>query len=287
MTSFLNAAQIVRLSRAARQGLAIEVLATTPSTNADLRTRVAGLSEPLLLAAETQTAGRGRAGRRWHSAPGDSLCFSLGWRFSGPVARLSGLSLAVGVAVADALQAGGWAVQLKWPNDLLLDGAKLGGILIETVNAAPAVDAGTVRPLWAVIGIGLNLRPNAGRDAALDQPAASLYPLLAADAAVSAADAAPDHDALLAALADALSAALPVFDRDGLTPFVARWQALHAHQDCPVTLTENGQLLQAGIARGIDDSGRLLLDTDEGRIAIIAGDISLRRTDGALHAAAG
>ncbi len=284
MTSFLNAAQIVRLSRAARQGLAIEVLATTPSTNADLRTRVAGLSEPLLLAAETQTAGRGRAGRRWHSAPGDSLCFSLGWRFSGPAARLSGLSLAVGVAVADALQAGGWAVQLKWPNDLLLDGAKLGGILIETVTTAPAVDAGTVRPLWAVIGIGLNLRPNAGRDAALDQPAASLYPSLPH---LLAADAAPDHNALLAALADALSAALTIFDRDGLTPFVARWQALHAHQDCPVTLTENGQLLQAGIARGIDDSGRLLLDTDEGRIGIIAGDVSLRRTDGALHAAAG
>lgn len=282
MTLPLNAGLIAESSFAARQGMTIDVMASTPSTNTELRARVARLSGPMLLAAEVQTAGRGRAGRRWHSAPGDSLCFSLAWPFKGPVARLSGLSLMVGVATAETLRALGWPVQLKWPNDLLLDGGKLGGILIETAQRP------TVPALWAVIGIGLNVRPNPERDLALSQAAAVLHPSSAHDDD----DAMTDRNHLLAKLADALSAALTVFDRDGLSPFIGRWQALHLHQDQSVRILEQDIVLHEGVTRGIDDSGRLLLDTATGRVAISAGDVSLRPvsdafSDGGAHAAAG
>lgn len=283
MTISLNAAQIASLSVAARQGLVVEVLASTASTNAALRARAATLEGPLLLAAETQTAGRGRAGRSWHAAPADSLCFSLAWNFPGSVARVAGLSLAVGVAVAEALNALGWRVQLKWPNDVLLDGAKLGGILIETASRSsqePRVSKIGQGP-WAVIGIGLNVRANALRDASIGHPVASL---------VSLEDVSPDRNLLLAKIADSLSTALAAFDRDGLSAFIARWLALHAYQGRVVRLTEGATLLHEGIAHGIDDSGRLLLDTDQGRVAVAAGDVSLRLAGdqhlrGALHAA--
>ena len=278
----LNADTIAERSLAASQGMRIEVIASIPSTNTALRARTAVLSGPTLLAAEMQTAGRGRAGRSWHSAPGDSLSFSLAWPCQAPLIRLSGLSLAVGVAVADTLRALGWPVQLKWPNDVLLDDRKLGGILIETAQHSAA----TSYSLWAVIGVGLNVRPNRERDSVLGYPAAVLQPSSTPDDA----HAATDCNELLARLADGLNTALTNFDREGLSPFVGRWQALHAYQDHAVRIIEQGNVLQEGTARGIDDSGRLLLDTTAGRIAITAGDVSLRAADiplsyGDVHAA--
>ena len=286
MVSLLSE-RIAGASLAVRQGLAVEVLASTPSTNAELRARVANLQSPLLLVTDIQTAGRGRAGRSWRSAPGDSLCFSLAWRFQGTLARLSGLSLAVGVAVAEALRAQGWPVQLKWPNDLLLEGAKLGGILIET--AARASDDG----VWAVIGVGLNVHANAERDAVLGDAVTALSEVARENVAGAAHNEIDhiDRNLLLASIADTLSVAMHAFDQHGLQPFVPRWHGLHEHQNCAVMLIENGQLLHEGVARGIDDQGCLLLDTAAGRVAITAGDVSLRRGQnsnhsGALHAAA-
>ncbi len=255
--------------------LAIEVVAETASTNADLRERAAGLQAPLLLVAERQTAGRGRAGRSWLAEPGDSLCFSLAWRCAGPLQRLSGLSLAVGVALAEALRSDGGPgtpVMLKWPNDLLVDGAKLGGILIETAGAAGV--AGAVGPkareaaaeLWVVIGVGLNVRAHPTRDAAIDQPVAALY----------AAGSAIDRNTLLAQLASSLAHALTDFDCDGLAPFIARWDALHAHAGQAVSIVEQGRTLHQGIALGIDRSGCLQLDTGAGIVSVAAGDVSLR-----------
>lgn len=245
-----------------------EVVASTGSTNADLRARLPGLTQPVLLAAEQQTAGRGRAGRHWLDAPGASLSFSLAWRFGGELAQLSGLSLAVGVLIAETLRTGGWQAGLKWPNDLLLDGRKLGGVLIETVSARPGI--------WAIIGVGLNVHPHTGRDAAVGTETASL------------ATEALDRNALLATIADALADGLPLFDVQGLTPFVPRWKALHAYAGEAVDLIERGRLLQQGIARGIDEMGCLLLDTRAGRIAVLAGDISLRKqqASGPSHALA-
>lgn len=261
----LDATLIASLSAAASRGLLIEVVGTTGSTNADLRARLENLSQPVLLAAEQQTAGRGRAGRSWQSAGEQSLCFSLAWSFALPLTKLSGLPLVVGVVLAETLAGRGWPVQLKWPNDLLKDGAKLGGILIETATARNENDKKD--KVWAVIGVGLNIHKNAKLSAAVGNEIAAL------DVA------AVDRNALLAALADALAVALPEFERDALKPFAARWQSLHAHADLPVMILEAGQLLHQGIARGIDESGRLLLETADsqpGCIAISAGDVSLR-----------
>lgn len=250
----MDAQRIASLSSA---GVAVEVVAETGSTNADLLARAATLSAPLLLIAEHQTAGRGRAGRSWLSAPGHSLTFSLAWRFEGGLPALTGLPLAVGTALAETLGRLGQPVQLKWPNDLLKDGDKLAGILVETQAAA----AGT----WAIVGIGLNLALPDELEERIGRPAAAV-PWLAR----------MDRDALMAAVLDGLAQALREFAAKGFAAFSARWNLLHAYQGQPVTIIDRGEVLHEGLAAGVDDGGRLLLDTEQGRIAIVAGDVSLR-----------
>ena len=251
----MNAAAIAALARAA---VDIEVVAETGSTNADLMARAPQLARPTLLIAEHQSAGRGRAGRSWLSAPGDSLTFSLAWKFAASPQGLLGLPLAVGVALAEALAALEVPVQLKWPNDLLKDGGKLAGILIETQGAP---NGGT----WTVIGVGLNLLEPALLEARIGRSVATA-PWLAR----------MDRDVLMAALVDALAAAMDQFGQAGFGAFRARWDALHAWQGRPVAVIDNGVTLQRGLAAGVDDSGRLLLDTGAGRVAVLAGDVSLR-----------
>ena len=251
----MNAERIAALSHA---GVLVEVVPETGSTNADLLARAARLTEPVLLVAEHQSAGRGRAGRSWLSSSENSLTFSLAWKFDGGLQQLSGLPLAVGVALGDALGRLGVQVQLKWPNDVLKDGDKLAGILIET-QSLPA--GGT----WAVIGIGLNLIMPDEVEALLGRSAAGA-PWLAR----------MERDVLVAALLDALADALRLFARQGFAAFSARWNLRHAWQGREVRILDNGQLLQQGLAAGVDDAGRLLLDTAEGRTAVLAGDVSLR-----------
>jgi len=251
----MNAAAIAALSRA---GVAVEVVAQTGSTNADLLARASTLAAPLLLIAEHQSAGRGRAGRTWLSSPEGSLTFSLAWRFDGGPQALLGLPLAVGVALADTLGTLGQQVQLKWPNDVLKDGDKLAGILIET-QSAPG--GGT----WTVIGIGLNLLMPDEMEAQLGRSAAGM-PWLAR----------MDRDALMAALLDGLADCLREFTARGFAAFSARWNLRHAWQGETVVLLDGGVVRHEGRAAGVDDSGRLLLDTDDGRITVMAGDVSLR-----------
>ncbi len=251
----MNAAAIAAQSAAA---VDVEVVAQTGSTNADLMARAARLARPTLLVAEHQSAGRGRAGRSWLSAAGDSLTFSLAWKFDGAPQRLLGLPLAVGVALAEALAARDVPVQLKWPNDLLKDGSKLAGILIETQGAA---GGGT----WAVIGIGLNLLMPDQLEERIGRAVAGA-PWLAR----------MDRDTLMAALLDALAGALEEFDRAGFAAFRTRWNALHAWRGQAVAIVDHGVVVQHGVAAGVDDSGRLLLDTAGGRVAVLAGDVSLR-----------
>ena len=251
----MNALEIAARSSA---NVAVEVVEETGSTNADLLARAASLEAPLLLVARNQTAGRGRAGRSWLSSSEGSLTFSLAWRFEGGVNRLAGLPLAVGVALAETLGRLGVQVGLKWPNDVLRDGDKLAGILIET-QAAPTGG------VWAVIGIGLNLLMPDEAEALLGRSIASL-PWLAR----------MDRNELLAALLDGLADALREFERAGFAAFAARWNLRHAWQGETVTILDRGAVLHEGAAAGVDDAGRLLLDTVEGRIAIMAGDVSLR-----------
>jgi len=210
---------------------------------------------------EWQSAGRGRRGRGWQALPGGGLLFSVLWRFSRPVGALSGLSLAVGVALAEGLQKQGMdAVQLKWPNDLLWQGRKLGGILIE-------LEGDMLGPGNAVIGVGLNVRlPDALR-ARIDQPTADVFEALGAC----------DRNALLLSLLDALDVELTAFEQSGFAPARSRWEALHAWQNQPVrVLLGNGET-QEGVLRGIDAQGALRVD-DGGVIHTLhSGEVSVRR----------
>lgn len=254
MNEAISAEGIAALCPPAARKVAVKVVDETGSTNADLMAALPSLQAPQLLLARHQTAGRGRAGRSWLSEPGKSLTFSLAWKFALPLPGLLGLPLAVGVALAEALDAG---VQLKWPNDLLLGGRKLAGILIESARA----EQGS----WAVIGIGINLALDDAAAERIGRPLASLPQL-----------AATDRNLLMATLLGKLAETLDEFDRAGLAPFIQRWNDLHAYRNQPVRILDNGAVLHEGQAAGIDASGRLLLDTAEGRVAVMAGDISLR-----------
>jgi BirA family biotin operon repressor/biotin-[acetyl-CoA-carboxylase] ligase len=242
------------------EAVVVEVVEETGSTNADLLARVdtLALAGATLRIAVQQTAGRGRAGRSWLSAPGSTLMFSLAWPFAGPLPRLTGLPLAVGVALAETLAALDVPVTVKWPNDLIKDGSKLAGILVETRIAAD----GTV---WAVIGAGINLLMPDQLEQAIGRDVASA-PWLAQ----------MDRNRLMGALLDRLAAVLAEFDGAGFAPFSARWNRLHAHQDQVVTIHDQGQVIHEGRAAGVDEQGRLLLDTAQGRVAILSGDVSLR-----------
>jgi BirA family biotin operon repressor/biotin-[acetyl-CoA-carboxylase] ligase len=250
----VNGAAIARLCGDA---FAVEVVAETGSTNADLLARAAQLPRNTVLIAERQSAGRGRAGRSWLSGDA-SLTFSLAWKFNRPLHALAGLPLAVGVALAETLDRLGVKVQLKWPNDLLKDGAKLAGVLIETQGAPGGA-------VWAVIGIGVNLLLPDELEARIDRPAASA-PWLAA----------MERDALMGELLSGLAGVLAQFEQGGFAAFSARWNRLHAYQGSAVAILDRGVTIEEGIAAGVDDSGALLLDRANGRIAVHAGDVSLR-----------
>ena len=233
-------------------GFAVEVLCEVASTNSELMQRVrGGRTVPTLLVAEQQTAGRGRLGRDWHSASGDSLTFSLGLPLA--PADWSGLSLAVGVSLAESLHP---QVQLKWPNDLWLDDRKLGGILIETASTGQTTDA----PRHAVIGIGINIAPRAATG--LATAPACLQELL------------PGIDPALALLriAAALVLAVKVFERDGFARFQARFQARDALRERRIVLSDGS----AGTAHGVAENGALLVHTAGGMIAVTSSEVSVR-----------
>jgi BirA family biotin operon repressor/biotin-[acetyl-CoA-carboxylase] ligase len=259
-------------------GLAIEVLPSVGSTNDHLlepvRTRderrldaAAGAPrrttdlQPRLLVAERQTAGRGRRGRRWHSAPGASLTFSLALPLQ--PRSWSGLSLAVGVALADALDPADGAaprIGLKWPNDLWLReapgrGRKLGGILIET---APV---GTQR--LAVIGIGLNVSLQAPQPD-LDSGFACLQEL----------DSTLDAPAALWRVAAPLLRALRCFERHGLAPFRPAYARRDLLDGQPVTTTDPAA--PEGMAAGIDDDGALCVRVGAALRRVVGGEVSVR-----------
>lgn len=261
MDTSLSESRIAALRRASAQQVAIEVVAETGSTNADLLARTDGLAAPTLLVAQSQTAGRGRAGRSWHSMPGGALTFSLAWRFAQPVQALLGLPLAVGVALAEALVLFDIHVGLKWPNDVLKDGKKLAGVLLETAAVPASRQGGT----WAVIGIGLNLTVPDRLEAQIGHAVADA-PWLAR----------LDRNLLQAELLNALTDAMVQFESSGFAAFVARWNDLHAFAGQAVVILDRGRVVQQGIAVGVDEIGRLLLESAAGRIAVVAGDVSLR-----------
>lgn len=273
MNVSLSTDAIVAWAGAAAHDVAIEVIDETASTNADLLARIGQLRQPTLLAAGSQTAGRGRAGRAWLSGAGDSLTFSLAWPLRRPMRELAGLPLAVGVALAEALAVLQVPVRLKWPNDMLLDDAKLAGILIET-----AVEKNGDQQVWAVIGVGMNLALPPALAHQLGRAAAALPQPVA-----------QDGNRVLGRLLDGLADALRQFDREGFAAFMARWNNLHAWAGQTVQIVDQGRVEQEGVAAGVDAQGCLLLQTDRGVVSVLAGDVSLRmKDDGSVkHAVAG
>lgn len=257
----LSAGAIAARCATSATHVAIEVVAETGSTNADLLARIDTLDGPLLRIAGNQTAGRGRAGRSWLSTPGAALMFSLAWRFKGPLHRMSGLPMAVGVALAETIASLGVPVQIKWPNDLLRDGKKLAGILVETQAARKDGDGA----VWAVVGVGINLLMPDELEEQIGR-AVSAAPWLAQ----------MDRNELMAAVLSRLAAVLAEFDDTGFAPFAERWNRLHAWQGRDVVILDHGKVLQQGRAAGVDAIGRLMLDTAHGPVEVLSGDVSLR-----------
>jgi len=245
------------LSPARRVELAtIHIAASTPSTQADALAASAPAQGCALFLAEHQSAGQGRQGRNWISAPAEaSLAMSLARRFTRSMAQMSGLSLVAGIAVAEALACEG--VGLKWPNDLVAGGRKLGGILVN-LRAAPEGHCD------AVIGIGVNLQLPDG--AGIDQPWTDL-----------ARCGAPPRtrNELVAALLECLLPALADFDAQGLAPFLERWQRLDALSGREVRVLD-GDRVHEGRLDGITPSGALRLRAGGEECIFHSGEVSLR-----------
>lgn len=241
----------------------VDSLAECESTSTLLLKRAAqGAPAGSVIVADRQTAGRGSRGRNWLATPGSSLTFSVLWRFDGGMERLAGLSLAVGVAVVHALDYFGAAgILLKWPNDILHDDAKLGGILVELQSDQDGA--------LAVIGIGLNLRlpESPGECAGFALPPAAL------DAIIIPL---PERHALFAQLLIELAHVFDRFTQGGFAVLRDQWQARNAWQDRPVQVLRDGRMEKAGVCRGADVDGALLLQTAAGIERCLSGDLSLR-----------
>lgn len=252
-----------RLADAGERGFSVSVHQEVASTNSLLLAQAQqGLAHKSVATAEWQSGGRGRRGRTWLSPPGGGLTFSLLWRFGRPLTALSGLSLAIGVALMRVLHGIGITrAGLKWPNDILVDERKLAGILIETHG--DMLSAAT-----AVIGIGINVR------AAPDL-------VDAGNSAVAIAEEigdCPDRNDLLLKLLAELDAVLSDFDRHGFAPFRDEWQACHAWQGRPVRVL--GATPFEGVALGVDETGILLVETPAGVVGVHSGEVSLRSGSG-------
>lgn len=245
----------------------LEILDTVESTNSLLLQRSsikknAGELSIAVLATELQTGGRGRRGREWHSGLGDGLTFSLVWRFQQGANLLSGLSLAVGVAIARVLRSSGVEnAALKWPNDVLIDGRKIAGILIE-------LQGDMLGPTTAVIGIGINLKLSDSVKDRIDQSATDLY---------SVNGKTPDRNHLMAALLLELTRVLKDFECHGFAPFREEWVRYHAFENQSVQLQMPDGSLQEGLVRGVGEDGSLILSTPLGDRIYNGGEISLRK----------
>lgn len=246
----------------AMQGFTVEVVPTIGSTNAELMRRARSGPQgqaPTLLVAAEQTAGRGRMGKTWLSQPGHSLAFSLLLPLK--PAHWAGLSLAVGVAVAEALAAVlppplGERLRLKWPNDLWLEGAKLAGILVETAHVGSGA--------WVVVGVGINIQPP------VPDPTVAWTGVEPTGLGVHAAG--QDSAAVLRVVAPALLRDLLAFEALGFSAFAQRFAQRDALRDKALALSD-GTL---GTGCGVDEQGALLVLTAKGMQTVHSAEVSVR-----------
>jgi len=236
----------------------LQIHAELDSTNRHLMEGTQAYPHGSVCLAERQTAGRGRRGRRWISPFGSNLYLSMLWRFDKGAAALSGLSLALGVAAVEALESvGAGGARLKWPNDILWQGRKMGGILVEVSGESEG-------PCSAVVGVGLNVRMPHGAEEEIGQPWAEVAEIGAVG-----------RNRLAGALISALARNLHQFEHEGLGRFVDAWSEYHAHRGEAVRLLLPDRTVE-GRALGIDESGALLLDVGGDVRRYASGEISLR-----------
>lgn len=243
----------------------LEILYRVDSTNGYLMERAAGgLEGPYLCLAESQSAGRGRRGRKWSSPFGRNLYLSLLWRFEFGAGALPALSLAAGAAVAEALEGMGVdGIGIKWPNDLYHGGRKLGGLLIELAGESSG-------PWDAVIGVGVNIdmRDLSGLD--IGQPWTDLRTALGRR---------PGRNLVTIAVVDALLRALPLFEREGFAPFRQSFLRFDVTRGREVELHYGAEPIKRGRSLGVGEDGALLLQGDGGVSQVTSGEISLRLSD--------
>jgi BirA family biotin operon repressor/biotin-[acetyl-CoA-carboxylase] ligase len=237
----------------------IEVLNVIGSTNQYLKDKSVDLKNGHTCLAEAQTAGRGRHGRKWVSPYAASLYLSMHWSFAGGYSVLGGLSLAVGVAIVEALnQCGVKGIQLKWPNDIYAQGKKLAGVLIE-------VEGQIGSGCQAIIGVGLNVTLPKNIEE-IGQPWIDLAQL---------SDPLINRNLLAGTLLSELTKSLTLFENNGLEPFISKWRGLDVYANQAIKLLI-GQQTISGISRGIDANGAILLETEQGVKAYHGGEISVR-----------
>lgn len=243
--------------------LQIEVHDHLASTNSYLMQNIHAARHATCVATNLQTGGRGRRGRTWHAGLGASLTFSLLWRFQNGASALSGLSLAVGLALMRSLHEFGIkGSQLKWPNDVLINREKLAGILIEMQGDMEG-------PSTAVIGIGINLNLPDKLKQQIDQPVTDLASIF--NDAIN-----PNH--LLAILLKHLINVLTTFEQSGFAALRKEWTLHHAYHEQNVRmLMPDGREIH-GVVQGITEDGSLLVATANGLQRFISGEISLRGT---------
>lgn len=237
----------------------VQVIPVIDSTNQYLMERMGDLRSGDTCIAEYQQAGRGRRGRQWFSPFGANLYMSMYWRLEQGPAAAMGLSLVVGIVIAEALQsAGAKDVRVKWPNDLYLNDRKLAGILVELSGKTGDV-------AHIVIGAGINLMMRNVDDSVVNQQWISLQ-----EAGITI-----DRNALTVALINKMREALTLFETEGLAPFIDRWASLDNFINRPVKLVIGEREIH-GVARGIDSRGGLLLEQEGEITGWVGGEISLR-----------
>ena len=240
----------------------VTVLPVIDSTNQYLLDRLSELQSGDACVAEYQQAGRGRRGRKWFSPFGSNLYLSMYWRLEqGPAAAI-GLSLVIGIVIAEVLQSlGADKVRVKWPNDLYLQDRKLSGILVELTGKTG--DAAQI-----VSGAGINLMMRRVESDVVNQGWISLQ-----EAGISI-----DRNTLAACLIKELRAGFKLFENAGLAPYLTRWEKLDNFINRPVKLIIGDKEI-FGISRGIDAQGALLLEQDGVVKPWIGGEISLRSAE--------
>tara|TARA_Y100001936_G_scaffold253666_1_gene319891 strand:- start:5395 stop:6387 length:993 start_codon:yes stop_codon:yes gene_type:complete len=253
----------------AKKKLHIAILDTTKSTNTELLKKATteeyygNKADTIhVVATELQTQGRGRRGKIWYSGLGDSLTFSLLWGFQKGSGVLSGLSLAIGVAIIRSLELSGIKnVALKWPNDIVYQHKKIAGILIE-------LRGDSLGPTLAIIGIGINLKLSDSIKKNIDQESTDLFSINRKNL---------DRNKLMAKLLSELTIVLKEFTQSGFKPFKKEWVQHHELENEQVALYLPDNSIQEGVVQGITDEGSLILKTSEGMRYFNGGNIKLRR----------